>query len=489
MEKYGLRGVVRSRNMVLLVVRDGKWGAVAGDGRIVIPFHYDLLLDFAEGLAPFQRTLDGSFGYLDETGAIRIEERFAFASPFSDGVAAVEQPDFTGSGYIDPTGAWAIEPIFERANDFAGGRAAARSKGTWGLIDRRGAFVVRPKWQEVGIGDHERLPVRVGKKWGLVDLEGAERAPARYVEMGVAANGRVAFRRGKLWGFLDYDGNEVIAPRYARRSSFTDAGLASIELDGAWGVIDRDGATVIAFEHDELGTALEQRISFRKGSERGFYDLAGRIVFRGDWSQITSFQSGIAIADGRVLYDPNGRVVAEIDVASAPEPAAPTKRAGLGVDVSKFGPFFTAALETIGAGGRPPNADVVGAIDESFPATLKAYLHVVATQPYFFMSCFQVAPRALRFQVSKRRVRIGTGAYESEIWAEWSRRGEALIVEIVPSEEVGVPDTKKPWGTFESFFQLLWEQQLGRGTPCDPQESDTHRTFASALARAQARSD
>lgn len=36
--------------------------------------------------------------------------------------------------------------------------------------------------------------------------------------------------------------------------------------------------------------------------------------------------------------------------------------------------------------------------------------------------------------------------------------GEGGVL-IVPSEEAGVPDTKRSWGTFESFFQLLWGQQ------------------------------
>lgn len=465
-----------------------KWGAISLDGRVVVPFAYDLIFDFEEGLAPFQRTMESKFGFLDETGAVRIEEQFEFAMPFHDGLSAVTEDWGKSSGYLDPSGAWAIAPTFEMVNDFSNGRAAAQSRGKWGIIDKTGAFVVEPTWDNVGVLSDDCLAVYLEKKWGLVDRDGNERAPRKYKELGIVANGRVAFLRGKKWGFLDCHGNEIVKPTYAKKSSFTADGFAAVELDGKHGIIDRAGNVVIPIEHDEIGPALEGRSFFRRGAERGFYDYEGKVVIRGDWTKASGFREGFSIVDGARLVDRDGNVVATIDFAGAPSPTvapAMSDDARLAYDDSRFGPYFQAALAAIGPpGSGDPSTKVTDAIEADFPDSLKAYLLAVARRAYFHMSCFEVAPAELRFQPSKRRVCIGRGDHESHYWAEWSRGGDAAIVQITPSEEIGVPDQRTRWGRFDAFFEQLWKHQLMRGEPCDPEDPESHRAFAEALALA-----
>lgn len=79
---------------------DGKWGAIDKTGKVVIPFEYDALHPFVEGLAAFQK--DGKAGYLDCDGNIIIRPEYNDASDFRDGIAVVMED--TVARCIDRTG-------------------------------------------------------------------------------------------------------------------------------------------------------------------------------------------------------------------------------------------------------------------------------------------------------------------------------------------------------------------------------------------------
>lgn len=69
------------------VAKGGRWGFVGREGRLEIPFRFDVVGRFCEGLSAVK--LNGKWGYIDRTGRISIEIRFFDAGDFSEGVAAV----------------------------------------------------------------------------------------------------------------------------------------------------------------------------------------------------------------------------------------------------------------------------------------------------------------------------------------------------------------------------------------------------------------
>ena len=69
------------------VSKDEVFGAVDRNNRVVIPFQYDELWAFTEGLSAF--LANGLYGYLDTTGNTVIPARYQLASGFHNGLAAV----------------------------------------------------------------------------------------------------------------------------------------------------------------------------------------------------------------------------------------------------------------------------------------------------------------------------------------------------------------------------------------------------------------
>lgn len=70
---------------------DDKWGAVNKEGKMVIPFRYESLSMFSDGLATFSK--NGKIGFIDIHENEVFAPQFDAASLFSDGLAAVQKGD------------------------------------------------------------------------------------------------------------------------------------------------------------------------------------------------------------------------------------------------------------------------------------------------------------------------------------------------------------------------------------------------------------
>ena len=99
----GLAGESRFFNDAELATlgRDGKHGAIDKTGKIVIPFIYDDLHIFREGLAAYKQ--GDLYGYIDTAGNVVIPAKYEATSGFSGGIAVVY--DGTSAFLIDRKGA------------------------------------------------------------------------------------------------------------------------------------------------------------------------------------------------------------------------------------------------------------------------------------------------------------------------------------------------------------------------------------------------
>jgi hypothetical protein len=122
-----------------LVKKDGKYGFVDKDGKIVVPLEYDEAVTMSEGYAPVRKGND--WGFVDSLGKMVINPQFSDALCYHDGLAAVKKGGRWG--YIDYDGKTAIPFTFDNARGFREGLAAvANQKGYWGFIDKKGNMAI-----------------------------------------------------------------------------------------------------------------------------------------------------------------------------------------------------------------------------------------------------------------------------------------------------------------------------------------------------------
>lgn len=100
----------------------------------------------------------GSWGFIDFNGNVVIPYDWDYVHFFSDGLSLVftgtltesGKPDVGQYGYIDRQGNTVIElHLWEKANKFSEDRAAVMQDGKYGFIDKTGTMVIEPRWDNV----------------------------------------------------------------------------------------------------------------------------------------------------------------------------------------------------------------------------------------------------------------------------------------------------------------------------------------------------
>lgn len=81
--------IFNNNSLASIMNSEGKWGAVNKEGETIIPFKYELLKTFNEGVAAFSK--NGKFGYIDIHGNEVIQPQFDDTTGFNNGLAAVLQ--------------------------------------------------------------------------------------------------------------------------------------------------------------------------------------------------------------------------------------------------------------------------------------------------------------------------------------------------------------------------------------------------------------
>jgi len=139
-----------------------KYGFIDNKGNIIIPFKYNRLGDFSEGMAAVSTgtffddggygTYEGKWGFIDKKGSVVVPLIYDYIGNFSEGLAAV----CVGGevGYHHPN--------------------IGSNGGKWGFIDKKGNVVVPLQFDDVSVFKEGMAAVRVGDKqtgkWGFITL-------------------------------------------------------------------------------------------------------------------------------------------------------------------------------------------------------------------------------------------------------------------------------------------------------------------------------
>lgn len=184
------------------------WGFIDRSGKAVIPFQYDSVRDFSEGLAPVIMGND------------------------HDPASAPEK-----WGAINKSGKLVVPMKYERLGGFHEERSAFLRKGKWGYIDKSGKEVIAAKYDEAYDFSEGLAAVNIGRKsggqneqkgkWGFIDKNGKVIVPIRYEEIGSFHQGLAAVRSGGKWGYIDKSGKIIVAPQFDYAGDFS-GGFAAL---------------------------------------------------------------------------------------------------------------------------------------------------------------------------------------------------------------------------------------------------------------------
>ena len=127
---------------------NGKWGFVDEVGRVVIPYKYDDVREFSEGLAAVWLELWKTWVFIDKNDKVVIPFHFDVmdVNGFYEGLAAVQRSNTGKWGFVDMTGREIAPYKYDYVSNFSGGYATVNRRfgrdEQWGVINRIGEEVV-----------------------------------------------------------------------------------------------------------------------------------------------------------------------------------------------------------------------------------------------------------------------------------------------------------------------------------------------------------
>ena len=242
-------------------------GFVNRKGEPVVPTQFQTTRAFSDGLAVVKKT-DDTYAYIDKTGKIVIDaSKYSSAFPFYEGLAMVRSRDTHKAGFIDQTGKEVIPCQYRWAGYFRNGATyASDAEGKNWLIDQTGKRLKRIADAEYLVyADDDRTKPNQQKNGmamteEIVNLPDGDHEHVRryFDETGEISYETYRLKKGlseglapywdataKKYGYVNESGTWVIAPAFDAAERFQDGyavvaneiKLADGTKDVEWGII------------------------------------------------------------------------------------------------------------------------------------------------------------------------------------------------------------------------------------------------------------
>ena len=270
----------------------GKQGFIDKSGKEVVPIKYDNIGGFHEGLAFVE--LNGKFGFVDKSGTEVVPLKYDGVCNFHEGFSKV---GLNGRcGCIDMSGNEVVPLKYDDVWGFHEGLAAVKLKGKFGFVDKSGTEVVPLKYDSAGSFSEGLAAVELKDKWGFIDMSGNEVVPLKYYTVQVSGEGFTTVRLKGKWGFIDKSSKEVVPLKYDNMGYF-HKGHAAVELKGKWGLIDKSGKEVVPLKYDYVGDFHEGLAAVELKGKFGFVDKSGTEVVPLKYDRAEFFSEGHAAVE------------------------------------------------------------------------------------------------------------------------------------------------------------------------------------------------
>lgn len=292
------------------VKQNGKWGAVNGEGKTVIPIAYDKIAlslsdeeiraadlasedDRADLIEVKQKNLRG---FYDRNGKRIIPVSYETRSFWKEGFLAVEGRD-KKIGFYKKDGTKLTDPVYESVSDFEQGMAIVKSGGKYGYIDKKGKEIA-PLYQEAHFFADGLAAVKEKNKWGVIDETGAYVIAPTYSNAGPAySDGLLAVRDNKeKWGFIDKEGRTVIPFQYKSVHPLFHESMTAVQAENKlWGFVDNTGHVTAEPQFKAVLTPFSEGLAgVRTIDGKAYAKTDGTIAFMADYDQLYPFEKGIA---------------------------------------------------------------------------------------------------------------------------------------------------------------------------------------------------
>lgn len=331
------------------IEKDGLYGFIDNNGKVVIKPQFDLALNFSENLAYARK--DSVYGFIDKNGSFIIEhtlpKKYSFSKllrtpvieekgifgnypkrediRFSNGLCLFLDNTTNKYGYINKYGDYKIAPKFESAFPFSEGLAVIQIDGKFGFINTEGNIVIDCiydhansfccnraicKFQKTVIRklDGREIPfyrmnvVVIDKTGAIINApQGMAGLNDFSQNISVKFDINKLLQTGKGKTFLDKDLNLMTEYYFEDAKDFSE-NWAAIKVNGKWGFLKIDFQTIIEPTFDDVQNFHDSLAPVKADGKWGFINEAGDLIIENKYDTVSVFSNNLAY----VVYDDNG---------------------------------------------------------------------------------------------------------------------------------------------------------------------------------------
>ena len=269
------------------VEKDGKWGFVDGEGKVLIEPKYDIINSFFGFADVFELTeADGKYGFVNNQG------REIAPPEYDDASGRIAN----GLGWLEKDGMYALVNETGLISDFIyedvypyWSISAVMKDGKWGMVNADGECPAGFVFDEI---DTYSLAGRIGEKYAALDEQGEILLPAEYDQINRPYDSDlVFFVKDGVEGWLNTEDGSYVETQYKG--------------------LQRERRGYVRWEYDEKCGFLDL-----EGNPAAEFDNADVYYFNGEYAQIFGddpLSSGIVNRSGKLILEPEYYIDGEID--------------------------------------------------------------------------------------------------------------------------------------------------------------------------------
>lgn len=252
-----------------------RYGLMNKRGRVITGKKFKKIRPFKEGLAMVK--FKDAYGYIDYGGRLVIDNIYSKAGDFSEGRAAVQRNGLCG--YIDSNGDEVVELEYSKCLDFTGGKAVVyKGYRQGGIIDLNGNYVIEPSINRLYGFTEGRGLVRDSRYRFYYITEEAKLYEGYYDRAGNFQHGVAVVQSDGRWGIINQKGMEIIPPKYDKIEDFQD-GYAKVRIKGFSGLTNLQGELIVQPTYEYISYAGEGLFRVEQGDKIGYFDSEGKWVW------------------------------------------------------------------------------------------------------------------------------------------------------------------------------------------------------------------
>jgi len=252
-----------------------RYGVINRKGKVITRHKYKQIQPYKEGMAVVR--YKDQYGYIDLQGKMVIGNTFSKASGFSEGRAAVQRNGLCG--YINMDGEEVVDFEYSKCLDFEGGKAVVyKGYRQGGIIDMNGNYVIEPSINRLFGFTEGRGLVRDSRYRFYYITEEAKLYEGYYEEAGAFQHGVAVVQSDGRWGIINQKGMEIIPPKYDKIEDFKD-GYAKVRIQGFSGLTNLQGELIVQPNYEYISYAGEGLFRVEQGDKIGYFDSDGNWIW------------------------------------------------------------------------------------------------------------------------------------------------------------------------------------------------------------------